>query len=352
MSTTPTSLALMPIKGGSACSLELGSDLLSLRADDGRVLLMLPREEAAAHVRFAWRLPFGQTVSFVVIEGLRAYTYRATPEMIRALIHWLPLRTSEAIAGELRLHGVGAVLLGCAVLLFPHAELWPYVGVGVVVVGCASVLHAARLQYGINAALFACLGLGLLFGPQWIAPQANLLWPTAVGAALLLWAIQQASLLAPQHLVDRSQAMRSAPRRILKSSSRFHIVMAAITLGCAAPFAALAMRHAQDFTLLMAFTALAAVTVGIAAAIVLRGRHSYRELQLGGQWTLLVLYFLAYGLVWQTVLFAVDPVPYPLGPVYNFHLPAVFVPLIVVILGFNVLLRKLISTRMATDEDE
>src|SRR3569832_11121 len=98
MSDKPGRLLLTPLKDGAPASVDLDNDVLSLRADDGRVLLMLPRDEAPAHLRFAWRLPHGRTVSFVVVEGLRAYTYRVTPAVVRALLDWLPLRREEALA--------------------------------------------------------------------------------------------------------------------------------------------------------------------------------------------------------------------------------------------------------------
>lgn len=351
MEPSRASMPLTPLAGGPPATLHLDNDILSLRSDDDNLLLMLPREDAALHVRFEWRLPHGRTLTFVIVEGLRSYTYRANAAVVRALLDWLPLRPREALAGELRWLGVGAVALGTAMLLFPHAQSWPYAGVLVILAGCVSTLRSARNQYALNAALFLLLGLGLLFAPPFLLPEAAAYWPTGFGAALLLWGIQQASLLNPQHLLDRSQALRKAPRRILREGSRVHIVMATITLGCALPFAALAWQHRDSLTMVLSFSAMMFASLGIAVGLLLRGRHSYQELQLGGQWALVCLYFLTYGLVWHAVLFATDPTPYPLGPVYNFHLPAVSLPLIVVVVAYNLVLKRVIGVRLERGEE-
>lgn len=353
MTNARATVALTPLKGGAPCSIQFDEEVLSLRADDDRVLMMLPRDDAALHIKFDWRLPYGPVVSFVVVEGLRAYHYRASREATRALLDWLPLRTEEALANELRWHGVGVVLLGVAMLLFPHAALWPLAGVAVALAGCLSVLRTRRNQYAVNATLFAALGLGLLFAPPWIAPpETTFLWPTLFGGLLVVWGIQQAALMSPQHLMDQSRANQSAPRRMLRRGSRVHTVLATITLGCALPLAALAWQNRADFSLLLSYSALAVVTIGIASAIVLRGRQSYRELQLGGQWIVLILYFLTYGLIWHAAWRVTDPAPYPLGPIYNFHLPYVSLPLLALVVLFNVLLRRVIRARLALEDDE
>ncbi len=350
MEPSRASIPLTPLAGAARATLHLEDDILSLRTEDGNVLLMLPREEAAGHVRFEWRLPAGRTLTFVIIEGVRSYTYRASAAVVRALLDWLPLRPHEALAGELRWHGVGAVALGTMMLLFPHEQLWPYAGVLVVLAGCVSTLRSARNQFAVNACCFMLLGLALLFAPPLLMPQAWAYWPTGFGAGLLLWGIQQAALLNPQHLIDQSQAMRHVPRRILREGSRIHIVMATITLGCALPFAALALQHRDSLSMALSFAALAVASLGIAVGLLLRGRQSYQELQLGGQWALVCLYFLTYGLVWHAVLFATDPTPYPLGPLYNFHLPAVSLPLIAVVVAYNLVLKRLIQARLELDE--
>lgn len=353
MDQPTAAMPLTPIKGGAACSVHFEEDVISLRADDGRVLLMLPREEASAHIRFDWRLPHGPVISFVIIEGLRAYTFRGSRDATRALLRWLPLRTTEALAQEMRWHGTGVVLLGTAMLLFPHAQLWPYAGVAAVLAGCLSVLRPVRGQYGVNAVLFMVLGLLLLFATPWmLPPQMPLFWPTLFGALLVLWGIQQTSLLSPQHLLEQSRVTTTGARRLLQRGSRVPAIMSTITLGCSIPLWALAWQSRADVTLLVSYAALAVVTLGIAATIILRGRHSFRELLLGGQWAVVLLYFLTAGLIWHSTVYPNDPTPYPLGPVLGFHSPYVFLPLLALVLLFNVVLRQVIRARLATDEEE
>lgn len=174
MESTRISMPLAPLAGGPPATLHLNNDILSLRSEEDNVLLMLPREDAALHVRFEWRLPHGRTLTFVIVEGLRAYTYRASAATVRVLLDWLPLRPKEALADELRWHGAGAVALGTLMLLFPHALTWPYAGVLVILAGCVSTLRSERNQFAVNAGLFLLLGLALLFAPpsccNWLRP--------------------------------------------------------------------------------------------------------------------------------------------------------------------------------------
>ena len=90
-------------QGQDIWTAQLAEGLFTLNAPDGRLALMLPVEAAARHIRFQRDLVHGQTVRITVLEGLKAQVFKVTPADLEALLNWLPNRTTEDLAQEVRL---------------------------------------------------------------------------------------------------------------------------------------------------------------------------------------------------------------------------------------------------------
>jgi hypothetical protein len=196
------SLALRPLHGprNDRFELQLDADLLALRSPDGRLIMMLPREDAARHIRFDWDLPRGRVVSFVV-EGLRAYRFRCERRDVDRIVQWLPQKPQAEMEQEVRRYGVALVLLGTVQLFFQAIFFWGW-GLLFVFLGLACILYPRRGMYALNAVAMLVAGLVVLFTPHpaasslgqevdWINPLR-----IGLGSLLVVWSVQQFSLLS------------------------------------------------------------------------------------------------------------------------------------------------------------
>ena len=214
------SLALQPIGGprSERWAVQLDDELLSLLTPDGRLVLMLPREEAARHLRFDWDLPRGRLISFMVAEGLRGHRFRCGARERRVLLEWLPQKPWEEMEKEVRRYGIAFVLTGVFQLLFP-AYFFRVLGLAFVLEGLVVISLPKRYMYTVNALLMFAAGLILLFAPKPLAvnPDLSIQWgnvlPTGLGSLLLIWSIQQVSLLSANHQlrVARARTRSGAP---------------------------------------------------------------------------------------------------------------------------------------------
>ncbi|MBI1318082.1 MAG: hypothetical protein GC168_03900 [Candidatus Hydrogenedens sp.] len=338
--------ALTPVQGGAAWEARLEEAVLTLHADDGRIVMMLPREEAAAHLRFALRLPQGRTLSFIVIEGLRSYTFRVSAATQAALLAWLPLRGDAFMAHELRGHGAAMTAAGFAL----HAFGLMIPGGLLQALGVLNLYAPRRAFYLLNSVVLSLLGLACLYLsvyplPSIALPQAA----TAFGSVLLLWGIHQASIMGPQHRLEQTRRTSTAAP-LLHADSMIPRVMAALCLLPALGFAVIAYQQRGSLGALVLYGTLLAASVVIAATILARGRYSYRELHVGGQWIVVLLYFQIYGIVWS---YWIEPeYAYAVPPAILLAFPRVMVwaPLIAVVLIFNLAFRRVIARAVASED--
>jgi hypothetical protein len=347
-------LTLHPIHGSErdAFTVSLEDDLLSLLSPDGRLVMMLPRDEAVRHVRFNYDVLRGRTVSFVVVEGLKAYTFKCPLLELEQLLNWLPQKPRAQQEEEHRRYGVSLVLLGGAMLLL-HDFFFRGWASALLLLGVANVLCPRRFLYGVNAAVMSAIAMALFFLPLALgAPPAEnaetvRLLSTGLGSLLIIWSVQQLSLMGPIHRLRMARrhhdaeapGVESVPSRAVKRVAAGLVLLGALF---AANLVWAGVRGpAEPGAIPLVYTGLvyaAAVltTLGAAAALWLRGFRAYLEAKIAGQFAIVLAVFYAAGVA--AMLF--DP-RVPLSPhgladgLYAFANIQVWVPLVVLVLLFN-----------------
>jgi len=312
----------LPTLGGSAgeaWSAELAEDILTLHNPDGRMVIMLPREEAAHHLRFRRDVLHGRTVSFVVHGGLKAHRFKCGHAALQALLAWLPRKPVAALEQEVRYHGVALVVLGTVHLLLDQWLYWAY-GVVFTAVGLAGICYPRRAMYVVFGAATAVIGGVLLFVPETGLAvdglaQGHRLLLVALGGMLLFWGIQQFALLGIDHqlhasrLVSAESRQAGAPSRIVLSVavaaalfsaafSAYAVVLAVLFLRQGADVADVAQGGAprQLFNDAVLFAGLALVSGFAAAVLYLRRATPYLEAKITAQFLLVVLMLYGGGL--------------------------------------------------------
>ena len=345
-------LVLQPVHGDAkdAFTVSLDEDVLSLISPDERLVMMLPREEAAHHLRFNYDLLYGRTVSFVVVEGLKAHTFRCPLLELEQLLSWLPQKPREEQEREVRLYGVALVLLGTMQLLFQALIYWIW-GLALVLLGLAGVWWPRRYMFGVNAAVMFAVSLVLLLSPLplGVLLDDNLetvrLLATGLGSLLIVWSVQQASLLGPLHRLRVARAHHFEVVHAYEQGPSPSVrIIAWSMIGLGALFGAhlgwMAWRSQQgmaDGWPDWVITGVACFAM-LSMALVLRLRQykSYLEAKLGAQFALVLAVFYGLGLITTASDKSV-----PFGPgilrvgVYALENVYVWVPLVLVVVAFN-----------------
>lgn len=185
---------LTPVLGGGACALELDPEMLTLFGEDGRTILMLPREEAARYLRFQWDLRRGRVIEFRLLGGLRAMCFACPASVTAGVIEWLPAGAPRAFSAPTLL----LLVCGIAGLLWP-----PLLALGGLYIVLAAVnMLPLRFNFALlNALLCGGGSLLALFGPTlgWLGgpPAAAFLF----GALLALTAVEHLGFVGPNRNV-------------------------------------------------------------------------------------------------------------------------------------------------------
>ncbi|MCC6145542.1 MAG: hypothetical protein IT368_17185 [Candidatus Hydrogenedentes bacterium] len=304
-------LLLQPIKSKTRehWRATLEEDLLSLFSPGGRLVMMVPRQDAVRHLRFAWDIFRGRTVAFIVVEGLKAHRFHCDAEDQEALLEWLPTRRQTELAREVQWYGAGLVLLGALALTLQDLLGGPW-GLMLVLLGLGNLLNPRRRWYVANGALLLLLSLALLFNPDRIQMGAsgNLsaahLLATTAGILMVIWSVQQFTLLSPNNRL-RAARVQNGQARNGHTDQRsgavlMIIVVLAVTAGLflghlAALFAAQPVPgdvfFGWDFILFLALTGALAF---MAAVLWFRRGVPYFEAKIAGQAvTVLMVVYLA-----------------------------------------------------------
>lgn len=349
----PARISLRPVMGRASETWEvvLEADLLWLHAPDGRVVMMLAREDAARHLRFDWAVPHGRVVSFMIVEGLKTYRFRCGRRALTALLDWLPRKPKEAMEREVRLYGAAIVLTGVLQIALPDyfSRTW---GLGFVLIGLAAMFYAKPPMYALNALLMLAAGGVLLYAPRHVPVMAGMridlkqVFPTGLGSVLLIWGVQQFALLGANHRlrVARLRVAASSlpedrlPSPVVRQVRWAVILLAALLLGQVAGlflqvYLGTTPPALRDWVLCLT---LACVAMGAVGVLRWRRRAAYLEARIAGQFTVVLGTLYAAG-VFNVPIQGSLPFPPDILWIGLFALrqPFVWLPLIVLVLLFN-----------------
>lgn len=207
---------LKPVGGGESWTAELTTDFVTLKAPAGKTVLTVVREDVARHMRFAWDLRHGRTISFVIVEGMKDYTFTTDPGSHRELVSWLPRKSVEEERHEVRLHAIAMAAAGVVFLLRPE-DFHPIWGILFIVFGATATALGVRMAYAYNGVLMFLFGIAQIL-PANLSPieegngiQTAHVFPTIAAAVLLCWGVQQFSMLSINAQIRKVRSERDLP---------------------------------------------------------------------------------------------------------------------------------------------
>jgi hypothetical protein len=347
-------IRLRPVKGqrGADWSLVLDTDMLTLTTPEGRVVMMLPRDDAVNHVRFLWDVLRGPVLLLEVVPGLKGYHFRKTNSIQNALLEWLPQRSKTRMEFEIRRHGICMLLF--TLVLFQLGNLFPTLPV--TMINAAGILLLAwpvRRNVGVSALMLSLGGLWLLYHAAFASGLAAIgayARPavTAAGAVALLWGIQQTTTASANHRLEAARSEHpdsgAFPQPINVAVWYFAGGLCLLVAGFlgAVMWNFYKQNGATSWELGLHAAPLAA-TVGMAVILFLRAGRGLLEVKLSAQWLIVVLVVLAYG-AWHG-----DPDPNASllqAGIRHLSRAHVWVTAVVLILGFNASFRFWLSRQL------
>jgi hypothetical protein len=322
----PFSIQLKPVGGGAGeiWTVRLESEVLTLLRPGDTDVLQVHREEAARYVRFSYDLLRGRVVSFVVIEGLKSYSFHCTQGQMMKLLFWMPRVSRMEEARRIRYSGTGVALFGVLHVLLPQSLFWAW-GILLLTVGVITVTLPRRQMYFFTGALLVLVGLwDLLAGTPaefraWAVPPRDRVVPVIVGSALVLWGVQQLSMLGPNQRLRAVRALRDKRVSFFPEESRVvrwigcanvcaavasglyaagTVTAAAVFPGGAGLSAVLDAANPRLYDL-AAFGALCLLTALSAAVLFLRKRPAYTEAKVSAQMLIVALVFSMWGTIFS-----------------------------------------------------
>lgn len=362
-STRPLHLYLTPVRSrkGERWWVELRDDVVSLWGTRNTPVLVIPRESVADHVRFAWDVVYGHTVSFVVMEGMKSYVFKCPREVREPLLNWLPRKADHEVRREVRVNAVSVALFGVLFLALGH-EIPLHWGVLFLTAGLFGLITPHRAMYAMNGTLMFLFGITQILEGGAISPYAmdtsNAIAAIAV-TVFICWGVQQFGMLSTNaqiraaRVTDGRRLRTARPQRVsplvqktgkllLHTSAFFWAYTVGLALAAHLGNPAVRSEGAlSDVQLaqidLLAFLILAVFTTFMGAVITLKKRPAYVEAKLALQAIIVVVTIVGCGFY-----FTFDPST-PLsffGPVLStggvkFAQPSLWALLLVAMLGFN-----------------
>ncbi len=211
----PFFVQLQPLtsEAGTLWTVKLEPEILTLMNPANQDVLQLHREEAARYINFAHDLRRGRVIHFVIIEGLKSYSFRCAKVQLLKLLAWMPHKDTEEIERDVRRSGIVLGLLGLLNFLVAQ-RMWMGMGVVIMLVGLFAYFRPHRKMFAVNGALLLATGLWDLTTWSFAAaatPSDGLgysIIPMTMGIVLILWGIQQITLLGPNHQVRIARELR------------------------------------------------------------------------------------------------------------------------------------------------
>jgi hypothetical protein len=354
--TPLAALLLRPIHGKTdeAFTVSLEDELLSLISPDGRMVMMLPRGEAVRHLRFNFDIFRGRTVSFVVIEGAKAYTFKCPLLELEQLLSWLPQKPQVEREREVRHYAVALILLGTGMLLFQEFFFGPW-ALLLTLAGVSCVVLPHRFMYGINAGIMFFISMVLFFSPRplGLSPGENIetvrLLSTGLGSVLILWSVEQMSMMGPIHRLRMAREHYAAgslnfcddtPAPAVRLVALGMLLLGLFFLAHLGWVAVLEWRglgsqEGNVYDWLLYATASFTTLVG-ALALYIWDYRAYLEAKIAGQFSIVLFVFYAAGITKMALQDNLPLSPYALSEgLFAFANIYVWVPLVVLVVLFN-----------------
>jgi len=198
---------------GEKWTLRLESDILTLIRPGNRAVLKLHRDEVARYLRFTRDLLRGRIVTFVLIQGAKKYSFRCTREEQKVLLRWLPEITPSYLTRQAQLACIGVALFGMLHFLISRGLFW-ICGTWLIFAALLGFMLPTRKTFLVNGVVLIMAGLWDLstgspvdFRP-WSVPPEDRVIPVLIGSLVLMWGIQQISMLGPNQLLRVVRAAR------------------------------------------------------------------------------------------------------------------------------------------------
>jgi len=238
----PFFVQLQPLTGDGRTlwTVKLEPDTLTLINPTNQDVLQLHREEAARYINFAHDLRRGRVIHFVIIEGLKSYSFRCAKVQLLKLLTWMPHKEPQEIDRDVRRSGVAMGLLGLLNFLVAQ-RMWMGMGIVLMLVGALSYFRPHRKLFAVNGGLLLATGLWDLATWSFAAadtPSEGLgysIVPMVMGIVLILWGIQQLTLLGPNHQVriarelrDERASLMFQPSEVVRRIAMANAVIAAV----------------------------------------------------------------------------------------------------------------------------
>jgi len=373
--SAPIYLQLRPAGGhkDELWTIRLEKELLALLDPANKTVLTVHREEAARYMRFTYHLFSDRIVTFVIVEGLKSYSFACDKVMVMKLLGWLPQKKPGEIARDVRASGVAVLLFGVLHVLLRTPWAW-VAGALLCVIGLWGIISPKRRMHLVNGLAMAGVGLYDLLPrlPAGIDPRAvpadSAFVPVLAGAALLFWGIHQMSLMGLNQQLRNARAIRdkradflpawsAVVQRImwwtlaggilffLYASALFGRALVAGRVERAAGNAGLLESMPVD---LPVFAILGLVALASAAAMHFRKTPAYFEAKLSAQLLIAVLVIS----FWSAVLtFRFSAPLAPVGAIFSrdlsvFARPHLWVTLIVCVVLFNRWYRRTVEAEL------
>lgn len=201
VSLSPFHLVLQPIASCGTWSARLERDVVTLYNAENKQVLIVPRDEVASHVRFAWDVFRGRTVSFVPFPGMKPYTFRCGKATFEKLRGWLPSKSPEETANEVRLNAIAVALFGIFFLMRYVDFHWIW-GLTFLAAGAIGIFYPKRSLYLLNGLVMFSFVIGQIVvaggfggpGPGAIYETSQLMSVIAI-CVFACWSVQQLSML-------------------------------------------------------------------------------------------------------------------------------------------------------------
>jgi hypothetical protein len=162
-------------------NVSLTPDYVEFSFRDSNKLITVPKETANEFIRFPQEFALVPSGNIHVKDNKKEYVFVLNRADRKKLCNWLPKKTAEEMKGELRMWGVGLIVLG-GVHFVLSEFLDPVWGIVIAVLGALNLLVAKRGMFIANGIALLFIGfLNMAAGGGW----------KIFGMLQIIWGVQE-----------------------------------------------------------------------------------------------------------------------------------------------------------------